>query len=258
MKAGCKLDPLTAISGIVVAFTADQDEGAAYVALSGVDRAKLSTCVQLVAQGALDHAAAASKDGGKDAGKDGGKDAGKAPPTRATVAQDGNVTAVTAGPSTAYFGWVGKDVVVVATRTADRAALARWLGGKGALAKADLGKTLAKVNTGAAVWGAGESGKDIQPGVTLARAFGAVAIAGGGLTADVHAVLATPAMAQTVVTVLQAQVDAAKQSTLPAPIPTVLGGVSVAATGEEVVVKVSATDKDATSLLGMALGGATP
>jgi hypothetical protein len=71
------------------------------------------------------------------------------------------------------------------------------MSGKGAFAKSDLGKIVAKVNTGAAFWGAGQAQKEIQPGVTAKGAYGAVTVGKGTLAADLHAMLESAEQAQT-------------------------------------------------------------
>src|SRR3954466_2762200 len=101
VKTGCKIDPLAVIQGVVVALTADHDDGVLYVALSGVDRNKLASCLSSAAQA-----------GDK--------------PAKVAIKQTGNITEVSRpGPDgkdgkdgkdseTGYFGWVGSNVLVVA------------------------------------------------------------------------------------------------------------------------------------------------
>jgi hypothetical protein len=249
MKAGCKVDPLAAVSGVVVAMSADQEDGAAYIALAGADRAKVSGCVQLAVQGAIDKAAAEAEQAAP-----ADKPAAPDKPGKAIVKQDGAVTEVSDGKRAAYFGWVGRDVVVVPFHASDKAALTKWMGGKSAIAKADLGKALGKVTTTTAVWGAGESGKEVDAGVTMARAFGMVAIAKGTIAAELHAVMATPAQAQAMATLSKGQIDQIKAQPLPAELVGALAGVTVAVASDEVVFKASLPEKDAATLLGLALG----
>jgi hypothetical protein len=233
MKANCKLDPLTAVQGVVVTMGADNDEGAVYLSLTGVDRPKLSTCLQQASQ-------AADKT------------------TKVEIKQDGAVTQLTEASGTSFFGWVGKDVVVVATHGKDRAALQKWMGGKGALAKTDVGKRLAKVNTAAPLWGAGAGNKELQPGVTATGAYGAVTIANGNLDADLHGVMATAAQATTMASSAQKQLDAAKQGgALPPAIATMLKAVTISAAKDEVIVKANVVEKDLIGVIGMAtaMGG---
>lgn len=240
LKAGCKLDPLAAVQGIVVAMTADQEDGAAYIALNGVDKARLSSCVQLAVQGAARRAA----------------DGSDAPVAKATIKHDGSITEISNGKDSAYFGWIGKDVVVVPIHTSDRAAVTRWMSGKGALGKSELGKSIGKLNTSAALWGAGEATKELQPGVTMTRGYGALTFAKGSVGADVHAVVGSADQATAMAAATRKQLDEAKQGLLPPAVAAVLGGVSIGSAADEVVVKATMVEKDLISVLALALGGA--
>ncbi|HEX4423293.1 MAG TPA: hypothetical protein VH165_35530 [Kofleriaceae bacterium] len=238
MKTSCKLDPLTVLAAVVVATAADSDDGAAYVAFSGVDKAKLSTCLQ-----------AAVQNNDKD--------------TKVTIKNDGNVSQITkelihhdgsAAPATdtmtTFVGWVGKDVLVVPFKASDKAAVARWMGGKGAFAKSDLGKSLAKVNTSAAVWGAGEQTKELQPGVTIKGGYGAIKLAGGSIDADVHAVMQSASAATSLAATATTQLDQAKQAGMLSPaINSVLSAVKISTANDEIVVKAVATEKDLLGLI---------
>ncbi|MEO7733419.1 MAG: hypothetical protein ABIY55_20825 [Kofleriaceae bacterium] len=231
MKASCKLDPLTTVQGVVVAMSDDQSEGAVYLAITGADRARLSSCLQT-------------------AGQEANKGA------KVTITQDGAITTLTENADTSFFGWIGKDVVVVATKAKDKASLVKWMGGKGALGKTDLGKTLAKVNTGAALWGAGEHSKELQPGITAKGGYGSVTFSNGNLAADVHGVMASADQATTMATTANKQLADAKASgALPAPILGLLKSVTVTPAKDEVVVKANVVEKDFMTVLAMAMGG---
>lgn len=230
MKTACKIDPLAVVQGLVFAVATDQEDGAAYIALSGIDKAKLSSCLQAAAQ-ASDKAA------------------------KITLKQDGNITVVSDGKDSRFLGWVTKDVFVVSLHSNDKASLAKWMGGKGALARSEVGKMLAKVNTSAAMWGAGEAGKEVQPGITVKLGYGAVTFAKGNLDADVHAVMGDAGQAKTMASTTTKQLDEAKQAPLlPPAIGTVLKAVSVAAANDEVVIKASLLEKDLLGALAIALG----
>src|SRR5262249_46509994 len=78
-KDGCKLDPMAIIQSVVVATAEDQEDGVMYVATTGVDKAKLSSCL-----------VATAKTDDKDA--------------KIAIKSTGNVTEVTKGDETAFFG----------------------------------------------------------------------------------------------------------------------------------------------------------
>jgi hypothetical protein len=232
MKAACKLDPLTSVQGVVIATTLDQEDGASYIALSGIDKAKLSSCLPLAIQS-----------GDKDA--------------KVAIKHDGNITQITKGTTIAYVGWASKDVLVVPFKTEDKAAVTRWMSGKGALAKAELGKTLGKLNTSAAVWGAGNAGKDgkeIESGITVKLGYGTLVFAKGNLDVDVHAVMGDAKQAATMAAEAKTQIDQARQGgVMPPAISGMLKAVAITTANDEIVVKASVAEKDLASALELAL-----
>jgi hypothetical protein len=231
MKSTCKIDPLAAVQGVVIAQSADQQDGAIYLALAGVDRTKLSSCLQTAIQGMDDKAA------------------------KVSLKQDGNITQViTEGKDPQVFGWVGKDVVVVSPHAKDKAAILKWMSGKGALGKTDVGKFLAKVNTSAAVWGAAEATKELEPGITAKGGYGVVAFAKGNADADVHAVMGDATQAASMATAAKKQLDDAK-SQLPPPLDALLKAVTITAAKDEVILKGSFLEKDLLGAMALALGG---
>jgi hypothetical protein len=234
VKDGCKLDPVAVVQGVVVAMSADQQDGAAYVAISGIDKARLSSCIQQVTQA-----------GDKDA--------------KVTLKQDGNITSIAKGSDTAFFGWAGKDVIVVSLHTQDKSTLVKWMGGKGALAKSDLGKALARVNTSAAIWGAGVGDKEVEPGVTVKGGYGQVTYAKGNVSAEVHAMMGSAAEATKMAASTSKQLDEAKQSgQIPAELIPVVKAIAVAADKDGLRVTASMPEKDlmgALSAVAGSLGG---
>ena len=235
IKTQCKLDPMAVVQGFVIAMTGDQQEGVAYIAIAGVDKAKLSSCLQ---RGIQSHA---------------DKDA------KVTIKHDGNVTQVTDGKDSMFLGWVGKDVVVVPLHTQERATLVKWMGGKGALARTSVGKTLAKVNTSAALWGAGEGAKEFEPGIVIKGGYGAVAFAKGNVDANVHATLENPGQATAMASSAQKQLDEFRQNPLiPSSIGALLKAITIAVAGDEVAIKANVIEKDLVAALDMVLGAVAP
>lgn len=219
MKDSCKLDPVAIIQSLVVATTGDGEDGAMYVAVTGVDKARLSACMQAAAQA-----------GDKDA--------------KVSIKHTGNVTEITSGSDTEFFGWVGKDIVVVPFHAKDKPSLLKWMSGKGALARGGLGKTLAKVNTSATIWGAGEGSKEIQPGMNAKGGYGTVTYARGNVIADVHAVMESPAQATSMAAAATQQLDQAKQGTLPPEFVALLKALTISADKDEVRIRASVVEKD--------------
>lgn len=243
IKTGCKIDPLAVIQGIVIASSGEHEDGALYLAVSGVDRNKLSSCLQITAQAAAPPAEAGDKPGDKTADKPGDKMADKT--AKVTIKQAGNITEVNRGGESGYFGWVGKDVLVVTLHATDKASLVKWMGGKGALAKSDVGKTLARVNTGAAMWGAGIGTREVQPGMTAKAGYGALSYARGQLSADIHAVMENAGQAGSASMTVNQQLGLLKASgQIPLEVAPVVQAITVAADNDEVRIKASVAEKD--------------
>jgi len=235
IKDGCKIDPLTVVQGVVVALSGDQDDGVLYLALSGIDRNKLSSCLQATAQANAPAPAAGDK------------------PAKVTVKQNGNVTEVNRGDETGYFGWVGKDVLVVTLHATDKASLTKWMGGKGAFTKSDAARSLAKVNTQAAVWGTAASTKELQPGMTAKGGYGALTYAKGQLQADFHVKMETAGQAGSASMMINTQLGAAKASgQVPAELAPVVQAVAVSAENDEVRIKASVAEKDVVAAIAFA------
>jgi hypothetical protein len=227
MKTSCQIDPFAVVQAVVIGMSDDQEEGAGYVAVSGLDRAKLVSCLQRTVKSTDKNA-------------------------KVSVKQDGNITEVTSGKDSMFLGWASKDVVVVPLHDPDKAKLVKWMAGKGALAKTAVGKQLAKVNTSAAIWGAGEGSKEVQSGVVAKGGYGALTFAKGNLSADVHARLESAAQATTLAGDANQKLDEAKQGALiPPAIVALLKTITIAAVDDEVVLKASMLESDVASVLAL-------
>jgi hypothetical protein len=222
MKEICRIDPLAAVQGVVVATSADQEDGAVYLAISGLDKAKVSSCFQNAVQST----------GDKDA--------------KVSLKQDGNITEVSDGKKTRFIGWVGNNVIVLSLHREDKPSLVKWMGGKGELAKSKFGKILAKVNTSAAVWGAGEGSKELRPGTTAKGGYGAVTFSKGNLGIDVHAVMEDAAQATLMASWAQGMFDAFRRGMRgPAPeLSDMLAAATFVGSSNEVVLKASFAEKE--------------
>ena len=231
VKSTCKVDPVTAVQGLVMAQSGDQEDGAVYLALSGIDRTKLSSCLTAAIQGAAEDKTA-----------------------KVSVKQDGNVTQITMdGKDPKFVGWIGKDVVVVPVHGRDKASVVKWMAGKGALGKTSVARLIAKLNTSAPVWAAADASKEIESGVTAKGAYGTVTFAKGNVDADVHAVMESAAQATTMASSAQKQLDDFKGQ-LPPPFGGMLKTVTIAPASDEVILKGSFVEKDLLAALALALG----
>lgn len=229
IKATCKIDPLTSLHGIVYATDADRKQGAIYLSLgAGLDQPKLTKCFEDVAK----------VSGGKAA--------------QLTVKKVGAITEISMDKEKAYVGWVGSDVLVIGTEPRDKAALEKWVGQKGGLAKSPVGKLAAAANTKGAVWGASSVAKELDPGMNMKSAHGALTVASGNLAIDLHTTLDSAKAAADAVAKVNAQIaQLTGTGGLTPGLKTMLQQISVKATGPDVTVKASVAEKELMSFLPM-------
>jgi hypothetical protein len=229
IKASCKIDPLSAIQGVVYATDAERNQGAVYLSLgAGLDQAKLASCFEQVAKA----------NGAKD--------------PKLTVKKTGAITEVTMDKDKAYVSWIGTDVLVIPSDVRDRAVLEKWIGQKGGLARSPVAKVYASANTKGAVWGASAIAKELESGVNMKTAYGALTLAGGNLVIDLHTTLDNAKVATDAVAKANAQIaQVAGSGQLPPGIQTVLKQVSVKSSGPDVVVKATVPESEVLNLLSM-------
>jgi hypothetical protein len=232
LKSSCKVDPLAAIQGIVLGTDADQKQGAVYIQLGGgMDAGKLTKCLEEVVKAK----------GPKDA--------------KLSVKKTGAITELAVGSDKIYLSWFGTDVLAIPVDIKDKSMLEKWTGQKGALAKGSLGKLLAAVNTKATLWGASSASKELDPGVNMKGAHGALTAAGGKLALDLRVILENAKQASDAVAKATAGISQAASAGALAPnIKAMLQQISVKAAGPEVSVKVSVPEADLIALVGSFLG----
>jgi hypothetical protein len=229
IKSACHIDPLTAIHGVVVGTDADQKHGAIYIAVSGIDQAKLTSCVEL-----------AAKSGAKDA--------------KLTVTKDGAITELAVDKDKLYLGWIGSDVVVIPLDIKDKAQLQSWMGNKGGFARSEVAKATKKVNTAAAAWGVSAVGRDLD-GMKMKLGYGALTVGNGDLGLDLHVAVATAKDAGTAVD--KAHKDLAGIAIAGQMSPdllAILKKIKVSAKGEEVVIKLTVAEAQVMTVFGALLG----
>ena len=229
-KSACGIDPITAVAGAVIATDADKKSGVVYLALNGLDQAKLAACADKLAK---------AKGKGDE---------------KISFKKDGNIIEVTSTKQSksVFYGWVGSDVIVI-PKDGDKAGLQRWMGGKGFSTSA-LGKVVGKVNTGAAAWGATTESKSIQAGMNMKGGYGSLDIAQGKITVGAHVVLGSPAEATQASTEANKQLAQLKTSgQLPAMFNSLLASLKVTSAADELVVGASAPEKDILAVAQMAI-----
>lgn len=228
VKASCKIDPFAVIQGLVIARDPDSGQGAVYVSLgAGLDQPKLMKCLEEIAKAS----------GLKDA--------------KLSVKKTGAITELAMDKDKIYVSWIGSDVLVIPLDIRDRAQLEKWSGQKGALARSPVGKLLASANTRGTVWGASSQAKQLDPGINMKGAYGALTMAGGNLVIDLHVTMdsakaATEAAAKATTQI--AQVSAGKA---PPNVQAMLKQVSVKAVGAEVAIKATVPESELLGLMSM-------
>jgi hypothetical protein len=229
LKTACGWDPISVIDGIVIAGDPDQKAGVAYVQLT-IDRTKASAC--------FESALKAMKKG-----------------KSVTVKQDGNYTVASKGNGsndTAYFPWVGTNVVVVSLRPDKKSVVDAWFNQK-TFGKSLLASVVGKLDPKAAVAGAFASGKALDAWVPVNKAYGNWTIGGGKLTGALVATAVDVASAKKLADEFNKEVakDMSRDKTPPS-VKKIMGSVSITAAGAEITIKGTATEKD----LGDAFGEA--
>ncbi len=231
VKTTCQFDPLTVIDGFVVGTDKDQKQGAAYIAVKGLDEAKIVTCLESLVR------SQGTKDG------------------KIVVTRVGAVTQLAMGKDSLYVMWMGGDVVVIGLDPKDKAQLQAWTSGKQSLARGAVGRLVAKVDTRAAFWVASATEREVE-NVKMTGGYGALALAKGTLAFDLHMVLSSVADAKTVADKAAAELAVKTNGAGLAPaLKPVLQGVKITSAGSEVVVKASILESDLFSIAGALMAG---
>jgi hypothetical protein len=237
VKTTCGIDIQTSITDAVVAMR-ENEKGLIVAALSGVDEAKVTSCLQKIAE-------KEAKEKGKTTKKITAKTSGKI----VEYTMEGESEKL-------YLAWLASDVVAMATEPTDKSLLEKMIGGKGAVAKSgDMAKALAKTNTNAAVWFALAKKTPVGEGktkATMKTAYGALDIAAGVVAIDGTMVLSSSAEAKAFADQIKDQI-AKNQASMPAEFQKLVKSLTVAASGDAVNVKFSAPEKDILSLIGLAM-----
>nr|HEX4318963.1 hypothetical protein [Kofleriaceae bacterium] len=227
VKASCKLDATTAVTSIVVAADPAKDETAVFLAMPSVGAKKALGCLQAVAAD-----------------------------NKMTVKQDGELVQISDGHDGVVIALIG-DVVVATSSWTDRAKVKAWISGAGAFGKGATGKLAAKVPAGSTAWAATTAAKQLAgtaPGVVQAYGWGT--LAGGKLTAEIHADYGNVTTASN--NVADAN-NALAQTAANPPLPSlgpILKTMTIAAAGSELVVKDAVAESDLVALFDAVLAPA--
>jgi hypothetical protein len=233
LQKDCAIDPTLAVADVAVAVNKAQDAAFA-VAVVGVDEKKITTCIIAIA-----------------------KSEGEA----ITAKKVGNVVEYSSSKSTEkiYVAWLAPDVLLVTSRPEDRATLDKFLAGKGLDKANGLVKTLAGVNTKAAIWGAMAmvSAEDVGFG-KMSGGYGALDFSAGSISLDGHLLLSSAQEAATASQGINMQIGEMLKTTgqmgpMGPAVGRLLGGVKVSSVANDLLFKASAAEKDILDLMQLAM-----
>lgn len=224
IKTTCKIDVLTTVEALVAGTDEDQQQGALYLQVKGIDDKSLTACVQAIA---------------------------KSKGSTVTVTRDGGITEVMLGTDKVFLTWVTKDVIAVSVGP-DKTQLQAWTGGKKAFARSPAGVLAAKVDVKAAVFVATAVERDIDGmNMKLKGAYGGLTPAKGILAFDMHLQLPSAADAKTVADRTSRDLTAKINSSGLAPeLKAALETVTIKNAGIELVVKAAVVENHVLSIVG--------
>jgi hypothetical protein len=235
LNASCGLDVKSVVQGVVFAMD-ENNKGIVLMSLRGVDQAKVLSCMN----------AAVKKDKKTvTAGKADGK---------------GIVEYTSSGEKDKlYIAYLPKGVLAISTEPSNKALLETWLGGKGVEGKSAAGQALGKVSTGAALWAVYGKAQQLDAGTNLKAGYGHADIGGGEIRVDGRMVLASAKEATDAAAKANAELEKAKSGGgIPPAFAGIAKSIKIGSAGDEVQVKASLPEKEALSLIGMAMGGGGP
>ncbi|MEJ7602772.1 MAG: hypothetical protein WKG01_33100 [Kofleriaceae bacterium] len=220
VKGACKIDAVSVVDGFVIAGDPEAEQGAVFIQLAGIDRPKLSTCIQNVL-----------------------KVMGEA---KATVTQDGQFTVIGNGRDAVYVAWVTADVIVIGIEPEKKAQLQAWIGHKGAFAHSPVQAQLAKVDVKAPGWGALALDKPFDDkDMPIRSARGTLSIANGVFIGELIGSFASPRDAKKTADEMTREMtrEVGRKNTPPAA-KKVISAFKIKQTGAHVTVKGKVSEKD--------------
>jgi hypothetical protein len=234
IKTDCGIDVLQSIDSVAFGLDANQ-KGVVVVALKGTNRKDLEACAQKRA---------------------------KTEAKTLTITPAGKLTKYSGfAKDDVFLDWVSSDVVAMTTSPDDKDASAKLLAG-GIAKDASVKHALAAVNTNAALWGVYNKPQDIEKNDFIADTvhaklmFGSANIANGNIDANVHVVVSdAKAASATAASITKTLDDMKKAGKVPVAAESMIKGLSVKATDNEVVATDSFSQDDVFGLLGMMMRG---
>lgn len=226
LQSACSFDPFTAVhSAVAVVDDANDNRGAFYLALTGWDAAKLGACVKKVA-------------------KTEKKDVIVGPVKKGIQQLEMKDTG-----EKLYLGWIGKDVLVVATDPTDKSLVQKMLAGKGA---GEANKLASKLDTGATVWMVVLKSQPIQGSIEMKALYGTAKVANGNFSGDMRLVTGDTQQATELVTMFNQELPKL-QGGLPPAASALAKSLKLTSNGPEVQATASAPEKDLLALFALML-----
>lgn len=231
VQKDCGINVTDAIQGAVVAID-DSNKGIILLSVKGVDQPKINDCLTKVA---------AKEKKTITAGKPDAK---------------GIVEYTSSGEKQKlYIAYLPKGVIALSTDPTDKSLLEKWMAGKGADAGKPAGAALGKVNTNAAIWGVVAKEQQLEAGMNMKAGYGSADVGGGNITADMRLILGSAKEAADAAAKANTQLEEAKKGNqIPPAMVNVMKTVKITSAADEVQIKASMAEKEALSLIGMAMG----
>jgi hypothetical protein len=226
LQKECAFDPFTAVNSVVAVIddNAGGNKGAFYIALNAGWNAKtVGECAQKIAK------------------------TEKKELKVGAVKKNLQEMEMVGKSERIYLGWLGKDVLVIATEPTDKTFAEAMITGKG---KGEAAKLAKKLDTGATVWMAVIKEQSIQKGIDMKALYGTVKLAKANLAADARIVTGGKDQAESLVTAFNTEIPKMAGS-LPAAAQLMVKNMKMKAAGAEVQASTNAPEKDVMDLLQM-------
>jgi hypothetical protein len=146
-----------------------------------------------------------------------------------------------------YLGWIGKDVLVVATEPTDKTFVEAMMSGKGA---GETAKLAEKLDTASTIWMAVIKEQSIQKGIDMKALYGTVKLTKGNMATDARVVTGGKDQATNLVNAFNTELPKMSGS-LPPAAQLMVKNMKMKAAGAEVQATTNAPEKDVMDLIQM-------
>lgn len=245
IKALCKLDPATAVSGIVVAADATQQQGVIFLQLGGVEQPTVDACIDRVTLGVLgakpDRRIARRRDGiVVERFIDPTYPEPLARPTGQNPAQ----------PERLHVAWVSPGVLAIPLDIDNKATFVKWLTRRSTFKRTRLGRALATLDKRASIVAASAVPSHFTLPFAVKQGHAALTLGKSNVLADLRVVVESPAAATAAVELLHRQrKDVLARSKLSANVDGILRSALIGEREREVTISASVPESQMLELL---------